>query len=98
MWSIICLALCLGAAFAPMQYTSTAAAEVAKAKATALTESPTSNIARKTFNRFVTICRHFCANLQCTILTLIPVMENTDYDTAAADREFSMKVFFEEYV
>jgi hypothetical protein len=48
MWSIICLSLCLGAAFAQTQYTSTGAADVAKAKATALTESPTSNIAGKT--------------------------------------------------
>jgi hypothetical protein len=43
----------------PTQYTSTASAAVAKAKATALTESPTSNVAGKTFDRFVSI---FCEN------------------------------------
>ena len=42
-----------------VQYTSTGTAAIAKAKATALTESPTSNIAGKTFNRFVTI---WCEN------------------------------------
>ena len=55
---------------AQTQYTSTAAAAVAKARATALTESPTSYVRGKTFDRFVAI-----------------FLENTDYDTAAADRE-----------
>ncbi|TVY86012.1 Acid phosphatase [Lachnellula willkommii] len=44
---------------AQTQYTSTAAAAVAKARATALTESPTSNVAGKTFDRFVSI---WCEN------------------------------------
>lgn len=51
------------------QYTATGAAAVAKARATALTESPTSYVKGKTFDRFVTI-----------------FLENTDYDSAAADR------------
>jgi hypothetical protein len=37
------------------QYTATGASAVAAARATALTESPTSNVAGKTFDRFVTI-------------------------------------------
>jgi hypothetical protein len=37
------------------QYTSTGTAAVAKARATALTESPTSDVVGKTFDRFVTI-------------------------------------------
>jgi hypothetical protein len=41
------------------QYTSTGTAAVAKARATAKTESPTSNVAGKSFNRFVTI---WCEN------------------------------------
>lgn len=55
---------------AQTQYTATGAAAVAKARATALTESPTSYVKGKTFDRFVTI-----------------FLENTDYDSAAADRE-----------
>ncbi len=46
-------------ALAQTQYTSTASSAVAKARATALTESPTSNVAGKTFNRFVAI---WCEN------------------------------------
>lgn len=42
-------------AAAQTQYTSTASSAVAKARATALTESPTSHVVGKTFNRFVTI-------------------------------------------
>jgi len=57
-------------AAAQTQYTATGASAVAKARATALTESPTSYVRGKTFDRFVTI-----------------FLENTDYDTAAADRE-----------
>ena len=49
----------LATAFAQTQYTSTGTAAVAKAKATAKTESPTSNVAGKTFDRFVTI---WCEN------------------------------------
>ncbi|KAF4637428.1 hypothetical protein G7Y89_g661 [Cudoniella acicularis] len=49
----------LASALAQTQYTSTKAAAVAKARATALTESPTSNVVGKTFNRFVTI---WCEN------------------------------------
>lgn len=41
------------------QYTSTGTAAIAKARATALTESPTSNVAGKSFNRFVSI---WCEN------------------------------------
>jgi hypothetical protein len=41
------------------QYTSTGTAAVAKARATALTESPTSNVPGKSFDRFVTI---WCEN------------------------------------
>lgn len=57
-------------AAAQTQYTATGAAAVAKARATALTESPTSSVKGKTFDRFVAI-----------------FLENTDYDTATADRE-----------
>ena len=46
-------------ALGQVQYTSTGTAAIAKAKATALTESPTSNVAGKSFNRFVTI---WCEN------------------------------------
>jgi hypothetical protein len=46
-------------AFGQVQYTSTGTAAIAKAKATALTESPTSNVAGKSFSRFVTI---WCEN------------------------------------
>lgn len=44
---------------AQTQYTSTASTAVAKARATALTESPTSNVVGTSFNRFVTI---WCEN------------------------------------
>ncbi|KAE8441923.1 hypothetical protein EG329_004181 [Mollisiaceae sp. DMI_Dod_QoI] len=44
---------------AQTQYTSTKSAAVAAAKATALTQSPTSNVVGKSFNRFVTI---WCEN------------------------------------
>ncbi|CZR64177.1 related to phosphate-repressible acid phosphatase precursor [Phialocephala subalpina] len=44
---------------AQTQYTSTASSAVAKARATALTESPTSNVVGESFNRFVTI---WCEN------------------------------------
>lgn len=52
---MVCLSFWLGTALAQTQYTSTGTAAIAKARATALTESPTSNIAGKTFDRFVTI-------------------------------------------
>ncbi|CZS98128.1 related to phosphate-repressible acid phosphatase precursor [Rhynchosporium agropyri] len=42
-------------AFAQMQYTAEGSSDVAKARAIALTRSPTSNIVGKTFDRFVTI-------------------------------------------
>ena len=59
MWaSLIALGL-VARTIAQTQYTATAAAEVAKAKATALTLSPTSNVVGKTFDRFVTI---WCEN------------------------------------
>ena len=44
-----------GVANAQTQYTSTKAADVAAARATAKTLSPTSNVKGKTFDRFVTI-------------------------------------------
>ena len=44
-----------GVSFAQTQFTSTAAADVAKAAATALTESPVSNKNGKAFNRILTI-------------------------------------------
>lgn len=40
---------------AQLQYTSTASSAVAQAAATALTQSPTSQVAGKTFDRFVQI-------------------------------------------
>ncbi|KAH6678275.1 phosphoesterase family-domain-containing protein [Halenospora varia] len=55
MHSLILLPALLALAFAQTQYTSTGTAAVAKARATALTESPTSNVVGKTFDRFVTI-------------------------------------------
>jgi hypothetical protein len=45
----------IGQACAQLQYTSTASSAVAKAAATALTLSPTSKVAGKTFDRFVQI-------------------------------------------
>jgi hypothetical protein len=57
MRSVILLPAFLATALAQTQYTSTGTAAVAKARATALTESPTSNIAGKTFDRFVAICK-----------------------------------------
>ncbi len=58
MWKTLVLAFA-ATAFAQTQYTSTAASAVAKAQATALTLSPTSNVAGKRFDRFVTI---WCEN------------------------------------
>ena len=46
-------------ALAQTQYTSTGTAAVAKASATAKTESPTSNVVGNSFSRFVTI---WCEN------------------------------------
>jgi hypothetical protein len=68
--SQLAVAAFITAAAAQTQYTATGAAAVAKARATALTESPTSYVKGKTFDRFVAI-----------------FLENTDYDSAAADRE-----------
>jgi hypothetical protein len=51
----LAVAAFITAAAAQTQYTATNAAAVAKARATALTESPTSNVVGKTFDRFVTI-------------------------------------------
>ncbi|KAN0106188.1 phosphoesterase [Hyaloscypha variabilis] len=56
MKSVVCLSLWIGIAFAQTQYTSTGTEAVAKARVTALTESPTSSVAGKTFDRFVSIC------------------------------------------
>src|SRR5271167_883065 len=49
------LAALAASANAQNQYTATSPAQVAKARATALTLSPTSNVPGKTFDRFVTI-------------------------------------------
>lgn len=51
----LAVAAFIATAAAQTQYTATGAAAVAKARATALTESPTSNVVGKTFDRFVTI-------------------------------------------
>lgn len=60
MRSIILILLVGGTGvLAQTQYTSTASSAVAKARATALTESPTSNLVGKSFNRFVSI---WCEN------------------------------------
>ncbi|KAG9247085.1 phosphoesterase family-domain-containing protein [Calycina marina] len=53
-----------GSAAAQLQYTSTAAAAVAAAQATALTQSPTSYVIGKTFDRFVTI---WCENTDYSV-------------------------------
>jgi hypothetical protein len=68
---LVAVAAFVASAAGQTQYTSTASSAIAKARATALTESPTSNVQGKTFNRFVTIW-----------------LENTDYSTAAGDREY----------
>jgi|HubBroStandDraft_4_1064222.scaffolds.fasta_scaffold649438_2 hypothetical protein len=67
---LVAVAAFIASAAGQTQYTSTGSAAVAAARATALTESPTSNVQGLTFNRFVTIW-----------------LENTDYSTAAGDRE-----------
>lgn len=54
---------------APSSPLATDTADVYAAQATALTESPTSKVKGKSFDRYVSIW-----------------LENTDYDTAAADR------------
>jgi len=61
--SLMMIAL-IGRVISQTQYTSTAASAVEKARATALTESPTSDIAGKTFDRFVTI---WCENTDYSI-------------------------------
>ncbi|KAG9235636.1 phosphoesterase family-domain-containing protein [Amylocarpus encephaloides] len=53
--TIVFLALPVSGVIAQIQYTSTASAAVEKARATALTLSPTSHVQGKTFDRFVTI-------------------------------------------
>jgi len=60
MWSTACVFVSawVGSVVAQTQYTSTGTAAVAKARATALTESPTSNVIGKTFNRYVSICKN----------------------------------------
>lgn len=55
----VAIAAAITAANAQTQYTATNSASVAKARATALTESPTSYIKGKTFDRFVAI---WCEN------------------------------------
>jgi hypothetical protein len=62
MWSTACVLVSVwaGSVVAQTQYTSTGTAAVAKARATALTESPTSNVIGKTFNRYVSICKDYC--------------------------------------
>jgi hypothetical protein len=94
MHSLVCFSIFAAAAFAQTQYTSTGTAAVAKARATALTESPTSNVAGKTFDRFVTICKNFNISYQVMKVTDTG-LENTDYSSAAADRELSSLIFQE---
>jgi hypothetical protein len=53
--SHLAVAVFITAAAAQTQYTATNAAAVAKARATALTESPTSNVKGQSFDRFVAI-------------------------------------------
>jgi hypothetical protein len=55
MFTSVALLGLLTTALAQTQYTSTGTAAVAAARATALTESPTSHVVGKSFNRFVTI-------------------------------------------
>jgi hypothetical protein len=69
-WSHLAVVALLTTAAAQTPYTATGTAAVSKARATALTLSPTSHVQGKTFDRFVSI-----------------FLENTDYDSAAADRE-----------
>ncbi|TVY85143.1 Acid phosphatase [Lachnellula suecica] len=69
MRSITLLPAFLATAFAQTQYTSTQSSAVAKARATALTESPTSNVAGKTFDRFVAISNFQWAASQGITLT-----------------------------
>jgi hypothetical protein len=54
-WSQLTVLATAATVAAQTQYTSTQSSAVAKARATARTESPTSNIQGKTFDRFVTI-------------------------------------------
>lgn len=64
MYSPIVFSTLLASAYAQTQYTSTGTAAVEKARATALTLSPTSNVVGNTFNRFVTI---WCENTDYSI-------------------------------
>jgi hypothetical protein len=89
MYSIVCLSLYFVGTLAQTQYTSTGTAAVAKARATALTESPTSNVAGKTFDRFVTICTDLHSRCLVVDINFEPGLENTDYSTAAGDRELN---------
>jgi len=59
MWTYLVVLGVAVTAIAQTQYRATAASEVAKARAIALTLSPTSNIVGKSFDRFVTI---WCEN------------------------------------
>lgn len=95
--SIVCLSLYFVGALAQTQYTSTGTAAVAKARATALTESPTSNVAGKTFDRFVTICTDLHSRRLVIDINFKPGLENTDYSTAAGDRKLSFFVFEENF-
>lgn len=64
MYSLVVFSTLLASAYAQTQYTSTGTAAVEKARATALTLSPTSNVVGSTFNRFVTI---WCENTDYSI-------------------------------
>lgn len=59
MISLVLVSVLISTVLAQTQYTATGSAAVAKAKATALTESPTSNVAGNNFDRFVVI---WCEN------------------------------------
>jgi hypothetical protein len=93
-----CMLLGVGNVLAQTQYTSTGTSAIAKARATALTESPTSNIAGKTFNRFVTICKYLCMSFSGMILIFELGLENTDYATAAADGDLTNFISETEYL
>ncbi|KAL2065673.1 hypothetical protein VTL71DRAFT_3343 [Oculimacula yallundae] len=59
MWTPLVFLGIAATTVAQTQYTATGSADVAKARATALTRSPTSNVVGKSFDRFVTI---WCEN------------------------------------
>ena len=75
--SVVVASLASVSLAAPASPTATDVTDVYAAQATALTESPTSNVKGKAFDRYVSIW-----------------FENTDYDLAAADREYFLQLRF----